>query len=115
MIGIGRYENALLNNRSDISNANRPTKNDEYLLVAPVFILSDVLMKTAVAGNPPNNHDPIFASQFPNTSLSLSNFCPDSFSAIFPEIIVSKIVTIATTLDTFKIPNKRGRSFRIVR
>jgi hypothetical protein len=74
IIGIGRYENALLNNNTEISKANTPTKNDEYLLVAQVFIFNDVLMNTAVAGNPPQSHDPIFANPFQSTSLSLLNF-----------------------------------------
>ncbi len=56
-----------------MSNANVPTKNDEYLLVAQVLMFNDVLINTAVAGNPPNIPDPIFANPFPRTSLSLLN------------------------------------------
>lgn len=115
IIGIGRYENALLNNKSEISKANIPTKNDAYLLVAQVFMLNDVLINTAVAGNHQNNPDPIFANPFPSTSLSLLNFWFVCFSASLPEIIVSNIVTIATTNATLMIPNNKAGFVRIVK
>jgi len=115
IIGIGRYENALLNNNNEISNANTPTKNDEYLLVAQVFMFNDVLINTAVAGNPPQRPDPIFANPFPSTSLSLLNFWLVCFSASLPEIIVSNIVTIATINATLMIPNNKAGFVRIVK
>lgn len=110
IIGIGRYENALLNNNTEISKANTPTKNDEYLLVAQVFIFNDVLINTAVAGNHPKSPDPIFANPFPSTSLSLLNFWFVCFSASLPEIIVSNIVTIVT-IDAILSIQKRMLGF----
>ncbi|HCY21672.1 TPA: hypothetical protein DIC40_07705 [Patescibacteria group bacterium] len=101
IILIGNSVKTLLNNNADITKAVKAANHWEYLEVAHDLIFNAVLTNTAVAGIPPINPDQIFAIALPKISLSLLNQTLVIFSPIFPEIIVSNMVTIAITADIF--------------
>lgn len=102
IIGKGRNLKAPLNKSADIRRVKIAIRNPEVLWVAPEFIFSAVLIKTAVFGSPHKSQTQIFESQSQSTSLSFENFTFVIFSAIFAEIIVSIIAIIATTRETLK-------------
>lgn len=103
IIGKGRYWKKLLKRRNEIPRVKIDARNAEDLWVAPLFIFSAVRINTAVAGSPPNSHDPILAIPSQRTSRSLSKCFFVIFSAIFAEIIVSSIAIIAITREARNI------------
>jgi len=102
---IGNKVKILLNNRADIINVDNAAIHCEYFEEAQLLTFNAVLTKTAVAGIHHINQDPIFTIALPNISLSLSKDTFVIFSQIFHDIIVSNIVTIAITAETFIISN----------
>lgn len=97
IIGNGRYWKNQLKRKNDITRVNIAMRKAEVLWVAQLFILRAVLINTAVAGSHPKNQEAIFASPRPRTSRSLSKCFLVIFSAIFADIIVSRIAIIAMT------------------
>jgi len=70
---------------------------------APDLIFNDVRTNAAVAGIPPANPEAIFATARPHISFCSWNLVLVILSAIFAEMIVSKIATIAAVNDATPI------------
>ncbi len=102
MTGIGR---SLKKSKSShpMIRVKIAVRNAAIRWVAPFFILKAVRTRTAVAGNPQAIPEAIFANPSPNISLSLLKLFFVIFSAIFAEIIVSRIAIMAIIRENLRI------------